>query len=51
MKIATNIRLPDEIDLDLRVRAAMHRRSISDLAAEAIKYYLDHYEQIKKKQA
>ena len=51
MKIATNIRLPDEVDLDLRVRAAQNRQSISVLATEAIKYYLDHYQQIKKKKA
>jgi plasmid stability protein len=49
MKMQTQLRLPEEIDLDLRVKAAQNRRSISDLAAEAIRYYLDNYETIKPK--
>lgn len=51
VKIQTQLRLPEQIDLDLRVKAAQNRRSISDLAAEAIRYYLENYDQINKKRA
>jgi predicted transcriptional regulator len=46
MKRVTNIRLPEDIDLKLRIKAAENRQQISSLATEAITYYLNHYEAI-----
>lgn len=49
-KSRSGIYLDPELDIQIRIKAAANRQSISDFVAEALRHYLDNYQIIKGNQ-
>lgn len=46
-KLRSGIYLDSSLDLQIRIKAAQNRQTISDFVAEALIHYLNNYETIK----
>lgn len=47
-RIKTQITLDSDLDLEVRVKAAENRQTISNFVAESLRYYLKNYARIQK---
>ncbi len=50
-KVKLTVSLEDELDKELRIKAAENRQNISDLVAEAVRHYLKNYKRIQTAKA
>lgn len=50
-KARLSLTIDDDLDKELRVKAAENRQNISDLVAEAVRHYLKNYKRIQTAKA